>query len=273
MITTYGFDGIDLDWEYPVEGGLEGNKYRAEDGANYTLLVQEIRRQLTALEATDGADKHYLLTIAGPAGYDKIENFDLDGMAPYLDWFQVMAYDFHGGSWENKTGHQAGLYGNPESNEPMYNVQHAIDLYMQQVDPSKIVLGSPAYGRSWTGVPDGGTHGLNQVGTGPGIGTWEKGVVDYWQIVNLVDQQPDVYHVYWDDVAKAPYIYSTANGGTFITYENPESLQYKLDYIKDLGLGGIMFWELDSDVRDSNDPDSLIGLAAKELLGDQSSSA
>jgi chitinase len=262
-----------LDWEYPVEGGLPGNKYRAEDSANYTLLVKEIRRQLDALEATDGVDRHYLLTIAGPAGYDKIENFDLDGMAPYLDWFQVMSYDFHGGSWEKKTGHQAGLYGNPESNEPMYNVQHAIELYLQQVDASKIVLGSPAYGRTWTGVPDGGTHGLNQVGTGAGIGTWEPGTIDYWQIVNLVDQQPSVYHVYWDDVAKAPYIYSTANGGTFISYENPQSLQYKLDYIKELGLGGIMFWELDSDVRNSDDPDSLIGLAAKELLGDKTSGA
>ena len=271
FMTTYGFDGIDLDWEYPVEGGLDSNTYRPEDGANYTLLVAEIRKQLTALEATDGVDKHYLLTIAAPAGYDKIENFDLDGMAPYLDWFDLMAYDLHGGTWEKKTGNQAGLYANPQSDEPLYNVDTAVQLYLSQgVDPSKIVLGSPMYGRSWQGVPDGGTHGLNQVGTGAGFGTYEAGVVDYWQIVDLTKQQPDMYHVYWDDKAKVPYIYSPINGGTFITYENPQSLQYKLDYIKDLGLGGVMFWELDGDVRNSDSPDSLLKLAADELLGDQS---
>ena len=271
FMTTYGFDGIDLDWEYPVEGGLDGNTYRPEDGANYTLLVAEIRKQLTALEATDGVDKHYLLTIAAPAGYDKIENFDLDGMAPYLDWFDLMAYDMHGGTWEKKTGNQAGLYANPQSDQPLYNVDTAVQLYLSQgVDPSKIVLGSPMYGRSWQGVPDGGTHGLNQVGTGAGFGTYEAGVVDYWQIVDLTKQQPDMYHVYWDDKAKVPYIYSPINGGTFITYENPQSLQYKLDYIKDLGLGGVMFWELDGDVRNSDSPDSLLKLAADELLGDQS---
>lgn len=272
FMTTYGFDGIDLDWEYPVGGGLPGNTYRPEDTANYTLLVQEIRRQLDLLEATDGVDERYLLTIAGPAGYDKIQNYDLDGMAPHLDWFQVMTYDLHG-SWEAKTGHQAGLYANPNSDQSLYNVDAAINLYLQQVDPSKIVLGSPMYGRSWQGVPDGGTGGLNQIGTGAGVGTYEPGVIDYWHIVDLTKQQPDMYHVYWDDVAKAPYVYSTINGGTFITYEDPRSLQYKLDYIKELGLGGVMFWELDSDVRDVDDPDSLLGLAARELLGEGSNNA
>ena len=112
FMKTYGFDGIDLDWEYPVAGGEDYNIYRPEDTANYVLLVKEIRRQLDALEAVDGVEKHYLLTIAGPGGDDKIKNFDLDGMEPYLDWFSVMAYDFHGASWEpNKTGHASAMYG------------------------------------------------------------------------------------------------------------------------------------------------------------------
>ncbi|MGD9622965.1 MAG: glycosyl hydrolase family 18 protein, partial [Mycolicibacterium sp.] len=269
FIKTYGFDGIDLDWEYPVSGGLPNNAYRAQDTANYVLLVQEIRRQLDLLEATDGVDgKEYLLTIAGPAGYDKIANFDLAGMAQYLDWFNLMSYDL-AGAWDNQTGHQAGMYATSGSANALYNVDHAVNLYLQSVDPSKVVLGSPLYGRSWTGVPNTADGGLFDPATGAGLGTYEPGSIDYWHIMNLVDQQPNLYKVYWDDQAKAPYIYSTANGGTFITYENPQSLQYKLDYIKSLGLGGVMFWELDSDVRDSNDPRSLIGLAARELLGDQ----
>ena len=269
FMTTYGFDGIDLDWEYPVSGGLETNIYRPEDTANYVLLVKEIRRQLDALETVDGVEKHYLLTIAGPGGDDKIENYDLDGMEPYLDWFSVMAYDFHGASWEpNKTGHASAMYGTPDSTQSTYYTDYAIDLYLDQVDPSKVVLGAPMYGHSWKGVTKGNDNGLNNPASGAGLDTYwgPEGVVAYWQIMNLLETQPDMYQLYWDDQAKASYIYSPVNGGTFITYESLEALQYKLDYIKELGLGGIMFWELDDDIRDSDDPDSLLGLTARELL-------
>ncbi len=276
FMKTYGFDGIDLDWEYPVAGGLETNIYRPEDTANYVLLVEEIRKQLNALEATDGIDKHYLLTIAAPGGDDKIENYDLDGMAPYLDWFDVMAYDFHGASWEpKKTGHGSGLYGTPDSTQSTYYSDYAIQLYLDQVDSSKIVLGAPMYGHSWKGVTTGNDHGLNNAATGPGIASYGdlNGSISYWQIMNLVEQQPNLYHVYWDDQAKASYVSSTADGGTFITYESPQALQYKLDYIKDFSLGGIMFWQLDDDIRNSDDPDSLLGLAARELLDEPSQTA
>ena len=274
FMKTYGFDGIDLDWEYPVAGGEDYNIYRPEDTANYVLLVKEIRRQLDALEAVDGVEKHYLLTIAGPGGDDKIKNFDLDGMEPYLDWFSVMAYDFHGASWEpNKTGHASAMYGTPDSTKSTYYTDYAIDLYLDQVDPSKIVLGAPMYGHSWKGVTKGTDNGLNNPASGAGLDTYwgPQGIVAYWQIMNLLETQPDMYHVYWDDQAKASYIYSPVDGGTFISYESLEALQYKLDYIKELGLGGIMFWELDDDIRDSDDPDSLLGLTARELLnsGDQ----
>ncbi|GJF14797.1 chitinase [Mycolicibacterium cyprinidarum] len=271
FITTYGFDGIDLDWEYPVEGGESYNIHRPDDAANYVLLVQEIRRQLEVLDANDGIDdKEYLLTIASPAGYDKIANFDLAGMAPYLDWFQVMAYDFYGAGWSNQTGNFAGLYGNPDAADPLYNTDYAVSLYLEQVDPSKIVLGAPLYGHSWKGVPEGGNGGLNGIGTGAGIASYgdAHGNISYWQIVELLEDHPDLYQVYWDDKAKASYIYSVADG-TFISYESPEALQYRLDYIKDLGLGGVMFWEIDDDVRDYDHPQSLLALAARELLGGQ----
>jgi len=271
FMKTYGFDGIDLDWEYPVSGGHEDNIYRPEDKANYVALVKEIRRQLDAYEAVDGIDKRYLLTIASPAGYDKIENYDLDGMEPYLDWFDVMAYDFHGGWEPNKTGHASALYGTSDSTENKYNTDYAINLYLQAgVDPSKIVLGAPMYGHTWSNVQAGNDHGLNNPASGIGIETYRtgEGVISYWHIMDLLKNQPSMYQVYWDDQAKASYIYSTANGGTFISYESMEALQLKLDYIKDLGLGGVMFWELDDDIRNSDDPDSLLGLAARELLGE-----
>jgi chitinase len=139
-------------------------------------------------------------------------------MAPYLDWFNLMSYDL-AGAWDDQTGHQAGMYATPGSANALYNVDHAVNLYLQSVDPSQIVLGSPLYGRTWTGVPNTADGGLFDPATGAGLGTFEPGVMDYWHIMDLVAQQPNVNKVYWDDQAKAPYIYSTANGGTFITYD------------------------------------------------------
>lgn len=110
-MNKYQFDGIDIDWEYPVSGGQPGNRYRPEDGENYIKLVKELRSQLNSLEKETGFK--YLLTIASPAGYDKITNFKLSEMEPYIDWFNVMTYDYHG-SWEpGMTNHQAPLYANP----------------------------------------------------------------------------------------------------------------------------------------------------------------
>jgi chitinase len=74
--------------------------------------------------------------------------------------------------------------------------------------------------------------------------------------------------MHWDDKAQVPYIYApTVEGGWFSTFENTLSIQKKIDYLMSKGLGGMMFWESSGDVRDANSPDSLIGTAAKGLLG------
>ncbi|MFN5288653.1 MAG: glycoside hydrolase family 18 protein, partial [Planctomycetia bacterium] len=254
--------------EYPVSGGLSSNVYRPEDGANYVELVKEVRRQLEVAGATDS--RHYLLTIAAPAGYDKYNNFQLAAMSPSLDWFNVMTYDYHG-TWENQTNHQAALFANP--NDPsgvgaQYNVDFTIQAYMDAGVPTgKIVMGAPIYGRGWSGVAN-VNNGLFQNATGSASGTWEKGVFDYSDLLNKVKTQPEVYKVYWDTQADTPFIYApTVEGGMFSTFENPEMIAKRVDYIFANQLGGMMFWEASGDVRDSNSPDSLIGTAAKLLNG------
>lgn len=263
FMTTYGFDGIDLDWEYPVGGGLEGNKNRPEDKHNYTLLLAELDKQIKAKEAIDRKD--YQLSIASPAGYDKMANFELGAMNQYLDFFNVMAYDYHG-AWENTTNHQAPLYANPSDPSSIaskYNIDWTIKNYIQAgVEPSKIVMGAPAYGRAWKGVGS-ANNGLFRPASGAASGTWEAGIIDYKDLYNRLATQPDKYTRYWDSAAQVPYIYSPNEGGTFSTYEDRQSLTLKTDYVKNHSLGGTFFWDASSDLRSGSD--SLINIAASNL--------
>jgi hypothetical protein len=105
------FDGIDIDWEYPGGGGQPYNTADAvNDKHNFTLLMQEFRAQLDAQGATDG--KRYPLTAAIGAGTEKIAQTEPALYSQYMDWVNLMTYDFHGG-WETTTNFHAPLYHDP----------------------------------------------------------------------------------------------------------------------------------------------------------------
>ena len=258
FIRTYNFDGVDLDWEYPVEGGLPSNTRRPEDGVNYTLLLEEIRRQLDLASEEDG--RPYLLTIASPAGWDKVRHLEIDRLSDVLDFINIMTYDFRG-SWDlSTTAHHANMFENPDDPSDAnnvssrYNVDWVVDEFLAQgASPEKIVLGIPFYGRAWGGVADPiGNGGLFQPGSLVPPGTWDDwssgatGVNDFFDIEDLIAS--GAYTRYWDEVAKVPYLYSPSmHQGHFISYEDAESLEYKIDYLLDRNLGGVMFWEVTAD--------------------------
>lgn len=245
FIKKYGFDGVDVDWEYPVGGGLHGNKNRPEDKANYTLLLAELRKQLDAAAQAD--KKHYLLTIAAPAGPRTLENLELEKIHPHLDWLNLMAYDFHG-SWDATTHFNAPLY--PIKDDPAtdalsrkLNVDAAVKTYLAAGVPSeKLVLGVPFFGRGWSGVKN-PNNGLFQAKTGIPKGTWEEGVFDY---EDLAAKYIGKFKRHWNDDAKVPWLYDDKTG-VMISYDDPESLKLKAAYARDKKLGGVMIWELSAD--------------------------
>jgi chitinase len=250
----YGFDGIDVDWEYPGGGGLSNN-YRPEDKENFTALLQLFRDELDARGS-------YLLTIAGGGGADKMANTELAKVGAILDWVNVMTYDFHGG-WDNTTGHNAPLYPNstsPYSNESTANVDAAIQAWLAAgVDPDKIVMGAALYGRGWGNV--GATdNGLFQSGSAATVGTFENGVFDYGDLVDNYLGQGDWVRS-WDAESLVPWLYSPSQE-TMISYDDEESLKIKLDYVVEHDLGGMMFWELSND----DDSDTLISLMSSVLM-------
>lgn len=254
FLQTYTmFDGIDFDWEYPGGGGLDSNVVRPEDGQNYALLLQEVRARLDGLESSTG--REYQISVASPAGADKIAHLDLAGMEPSVDFFNLMAYDFHGG-WETTTGHQAPMFDTIGGN---YDITTAVDLYLEAgIDASAIVLGNPAYTRAWSGVQDGGDGGYNAVSSGLAQGSFERGVYDYKDIVDKVTDPNSDWEIYWDDEAQAAYTYS-ASEQVFSTMETPASIALKSQWAQSKGLGGVMLWDLSGDV--STGPESLSGAA------------
>jgi chitinase len=247
-----GFDGIDIDWEYPVRGGLSSNLHRPEDKQNFTALVGELRRQLDDAGAAD--HKHYALTIAAPAGPSEYANLELGALASSLDWINLETYAFYTAA-SPITNFNAPLYASssdPTTNDTKrldYNADAAVRAYLAAGVPAdKIVLGVPFYGRGWKGVPN-SNQGLYQPDTGPATdtrapkGTWKDGAIDYGDIEKYYLGS---YTRYWQEEAKEPWLYSSSSG-IMITYEDPQSLGLKADYARVQHLGGIMIWQLSAD--------------------------
>ncbi|MCH2368164.1 MAG: glycoside hydrolase family 18 protein, partial [Planctomycetes bacterium] len=144
FMTRYGFDGVDIDWEYPVSGGLASNRTREEDRGNFTLLLAELRRQIDARATRD--KRPYLLTIAAPAGSGTYANIEIDRIHPLLDWINLMTYDFNGG-WSARTGFNAGLFAASENENklPGFNAAAALQAYLTAgVPPAKLQMGVPS---------------------------------------------------------------------------------------------------------------------------------
>ena len=240
IFQTYEFfNVVDFDWEYPGGGGDPGNASSSDDGANFALVLEQLRSELDAIEQQTG--RNYEISIATAGGEEKLANLNLAGIDPYVDFYNVMTYDFHGG-WENQTGHQAAMTGDPKN----YDVTSAVSVFEEAgVELNKVVLGAPAYTRAWGGVTEGGTFGYQQSGTGAEAeGSFESGVYDYKDIINdVITGQTDLY---WDDNSKAAFTY---DGDEWSSIETTATIAGKAAYVQEKDLGGMMFWALSNDAE------------------------
>ena len=227
------FDGIDIDWEYPVACGIACGA--PEDNANFTALLAEFRRQLDAVRPG------LLLTVAVGAGIDKIRVTNPGAYHPYLDYINVMTYDFHG-AWDPRTNHHSALFNaaaDPSTGDQLqYNSNDAIEAFIARgVPASKLNLGIGFYGRGWNGV-GGGNNGMYQTASGAAAGTYEAGIEDWKVLKNLG------WPTYTDATAGATWAY---NGSTLWSYDTPANVTRKMGYVKAQGLGGAFFWEFSGD--------------------------
>ena len=239
------FDGIDIDWEYPGGGGQPYNTVSAADKHNFTLLMQELRSQLDAQGAIDG--KRYLLTAAIGSGRDKIDNTEPSQYVQYMDWVNVMTYDYHGG-WDTTTNFHNHLYADPADPATgvarTYNTDSAIRYLIAQGFPrSKLLIGVGFYGRGWQGVAAGPAgDGLYAPATGTAPATYEAGIDDY-KVLKL-KTGTRIYH----PITKQLYLF-TGVGGQWWSYDDAVTIGTKASYVRTQALGGMFSWELDGDVN------------------------
>jgi chitinase len=223
------FDGIDIDWEYPNACGLSCD----------TSGAAAFKNVMAALRAKFGSSK--LVTAAvtadGSSG-GKIEAADYAGAASYVNWYNVMSYDFFG-AWDAQgpTAPHSPLTSYSGIPKAGFTTADAIAKYKSiGVPASKLLIGIGFYGRGWTGVTQDAPGGT---ATGPAAGTYEQGIEDYKVLKTSCPVT--------GTVAGTAYAHC---GSNWWSYDTPSTIAGKMSWAKSQGLGGAFFWEFSGDTSD-----------------------
>ena len=230
FMDTYGFDGVDLDWEYP---GADDRGGKTQDVANYVSLSAELR---------EAFGTKYGISMTLPTSYWYLQHFDLPGIQKSIDWFNLMAYDLHG-TWDAKSKF-VGPYIAPHTN--ITEIDLGLDLLWRSgVDPAKVVMGQGWYGRSFTlkdpscNKPDGVCEFTGGAKAGPCSNA--AGILDLQEIDDIIsknnlkpvhDEKTAVKWITWDN-------------DQWVSYDDTDTFAQKKDFANSRCLGGLMVWAVD----------------------------
>ncbi|MFD7992529.1 glycoside hydrolase family 18 chitinase [Streptomyces mexicanus] len=222
------FDGIDIDWEYPNACGLTCD----------TSGPAAFRNLMSALRAKFGKELVTAAVTADGSAGGKIEATDYAGASQYVDWYNVMTYDFFG-AWDAKgpTAPHSPLTSYTGIPKDGFTTADAMAKFKAQgVPANKLLIGIGFYGRGWTGVTQDAPGGT---ATGAASGTYEAGIEDYKVLKNSCPVT--------GTVAGTAYAHC---GSNWWSYDTPATIKSKMAWANSQGLGGAFFWEFSGDTSD-----------------------
>ncbi|KAJ7641876.1 bacteriodes thetaiotaomicron symbiotic chitinase [Roridomyces roridus] len=267
VMNAYGFDGIDIDWEYPVaddRGGAKGDK------ENYVTFLKAVKAAFNAFD--------YGLSFTAPSSYWYLQNFDLPNMLAddAADWVNVMTYDLHG-IWDSPADYIGSIV---LAHTNLTEIMLTFQLYTNVgIDPSRMVMGIGFYGRSFQLVSDQcTTPGCPFAGAAPaGPCSANAGTLMFTEIEDIISSVGTNQLVFDEDAAVKYLVYNEFIN--WVSYDDQQTLGMKLQYTNSICLGGTMIWSVDQDdtaytalsalygdVTDSNSTDQItevIGLLEK----------
>ncbi|KAJ4230943.1 hypothetical protein NW759_002926 [Fusarium solani] len=232
FLENHNFDGVDIDWEYPVAEDRGGTE---EDFDNFVKLLRRLRRALNS------SGRKYGLTITLPASYWYLKGFNIVELEPYVDWYNIMTYDIHG-VWDK---HVEDIGNIAQAHTNLTEIDASLELmWRNNINPDRVVMGLGFYGRSFTmkdpkcmkaGCPF-------KTGADKGKCTGTEGVLSAAEINKIVksggkvsfDEEAAVKIVTWDE-------------DQWVSWDDAETLKMKMDYANKRCLGGTMVWAIDLD--------------------------
>lgn len=240
LVDAAGYDGVDLDWEFPASPA---------SAQGFVDMADALRRELDALGQK--RRKAYALTAAvgGAWAYRQVPS---ETFRERFDFLNVMAYD-HAGPWLGHAGHHAALGSPPEAaNAPTPTIEATAHHWLVErgVPAERIVLGLPAYGRGFR---------VSKPYTlvGP-----EKGRHTTYPFHELAQKMDEGWTLERLDNGEAWLV--APGRAEVVGFDDPESVRRKVEWAKDRGLRGVFFWHvLGDELPDGSHP--LIDAAAETL--------
>ncbi|KAL4977417.1 glycosyl hydrolases family 18-domain-containing protein [Aspergillus desertorum] len=225
FMEKWGFDGIDIDWEYPAASDRGG---KDADTANFVTLLKELK---------EACGDTYGISVTLPSSYWYLKGFDVVSMADYVDWFNFMAYDIHG-TWDGT------------NTDSILEIGQGLDLlWRNDIDPSKVLLGLGFYGRFFTLADsscntsgcafDASAYGSG--GAAPGECTQTSGILSDYEISRIISEYNST--VVYSETAGVNWM--TWNENQWVSFDNGKTLKQKADFANSLCLGGLFSWALD----------------------------